>query len=319
MFTSLVDADVVAIADGFGLGKPIRWRAIAAGTINSNFDIDTERGRFFVRVNEGKASGDVAWEGDLVHALAARGVPAPVPLDARDGARYLRHRGLLISAFAWRPGVHRAAADVSTGDATAVGAVLAVIHLAGLELPRAMRRPSIYDHAHIKGRFEAFRNNPDPLLRDAIAILGDELEWLGSCAGARHAAAHGVIHGDLFRDNVLFEGPRLVGVLDFEQASAGSFAYDLAVVINDWAWSGQPRPEITRALIDGYESVRPLSPADRTALPIEVRAAAARFTVTRITDVFLPGIANRDKDFREFLARCVQWRAMPLSQLFDPE
>jgi homoserine kinase type II len=319
MFTSLVDADIAAIADGFGLGKPIRWRAIAAGTINSNFDVDTDRGRFFVRVNEGKASGDVAWEGDLVAALAQRGVPAPVPLDARGGGRFLRHRGLLVSAFAWRPGVHRAAADVTASDATAVGAVLAVIHLAGLELPRAMRRPSIYDHAHIKGRFDSFRASRDPQLAEAIALIGDELAWLDSCAGARHAAASGIIHGDLFRDNVLFDGDRLVGVLDFEQASAGSFAYDLAVTINDWTWHGAPRPELTRALIAGYESIRPLAPADRTALPIEVRAAAVRFTVTRITDVYLPGIANRDKDFREFLARAAQWRAMPLSQLFDPE
>lgn len=319
MFTSLVDADVSAIAEGFGVGKPNRWRAIAAGTINSNFDVETDRGRYFIRVNEGKASGDVSWEGDLVAALAARGVPAPVPLHARDGARYLRHRGLLVSVFAWRPGVHRNAGDVSIGDATAVGAVLAVIHLAGLELPRAMRRPSIYDHAHIKGRFDAFRASQDPRLAEAVALIGDELEWLDSCAGARHAATSGVIHGDLFRDNVLFEGDRLVGVLDFEQASAGSFAYDLAVAINDWAWNGQPRPEITRALIAGYEAVRPLSPTDRAALPIEVRAAAVRFTVTRITDVFLPGIANPDKDFREFLARAAQWRAMPLSQLFDPE
>ena len=319
MFTSLVDADVAAIAEGFGLGAPRRWRAIAAGTINSNFEIGTSRGRFFVRVNEGKALGDVAWEGDLVVALAARGVPAPVPLEARDGARVLRHRGLLVSAFPWQPGEHRAAGAVRPGDAAEVGAVLARIHLAGLELPRAMRRPSIYDHAHIKGRFESFRGSGDPALAEAIAVLGDELAWLDTCAGARHAATHGVIHGDLFRDNVLFEGDRLVGVLDFEQASAGSFAYDLAVAINDWAWDGRPRPEIARALIAGYEAVRPLAPADRAALPIEVRAAAARFTVTRITDVYLPGIANPDKDFREFLARAVQWRAAPLSQLFDPE
>jgi homoserine kinase type II len=318
MFTSLVDADIAAIADGFELGRPLRWRAIAAGTINSNFEVDTERGRFFVRVNEGKAVGDVAWEGDLVAELARRGVPAPVPLET-GGARFLRHRGLIVSVFGWRAGVHRAAGEVSAGDAAQVGEVLARIHLAGLELPRAFRRPSIYDHAHIKARFEGFRGSADPALAEAIRVLGDELAWLDTCAGARHAATAGVIHGDLFRDNVLFERDRLAGVLDFEQASAGSLAYDLAVAINDWAWDGHPRPAITRALLAGYEAVRPLPPPDRAALPIELRAAAARFTITRITDVYLPGIANPDKDFREFLARAVQWRAMPLSQLFDPE
>ena len=308
-FTTLDDADVAAIADGFALGAVRRWRAIAAGTINSNFDVDTDGGRVFVRVNEGKAVGDVAWEGELVAALAARGVPAPVPLLAPGGARFLRHRELLVSAFPWRPGAHRTAGTVTEADAAAVGDVLARMHLAGLELPRAMRRPSIYDHAHIRGRFERFRDAADPALAEAVALIGEELAWLDRQAPARAAATAGIIHGDLFRDNVLFDDGALVGVLDFEQASGGSLAYDLAVAINDWAWSRAPRPAVQRALVAGYERVRPLPPADRAALAIELRAAAIRFTVTRITDVYLPGIANPDKDFRDFLARAVHWRA----------
>lgn len=308
-FTTLDDADVAAIAGGFALGTPRRWRAIAEGTINSNFEIDTERGRFFLRVNEGKAIGDVTYEGELVAALAERGVPAPVPLASSEGTRLLHHDGLLISAFAWRPGVHRAASEVTARDAATVGAVLAKIHVAGLELPRAMRRPSIYDHAHIRGRFESFRTRVDNVLADAIALLGAELAWLEQRAGLRAAATHGVIHGDLFRDNVLFEGDELTAVLDFEQASGGSLAYDLAVAINDWAWAAGPRPEVARALVEGYETIRTLPDADRAALPIELRAAATRFTVTRITDVYLPGIANPHKDFRDFLARVSHWRA----------
>jgi homoserine kinase type II len=307
-FTTLDDADVAAIADGFSLGKVTRWRAIAAGTINSNFDLETARGRWFVRVNEGKAVGDVAWEGELIAALADRGVPAPVPLPGPDGAPLLRLRGLLVSAFVWRDGVHRGASEVAVADAEAVGRVLATIHVAGLGLARGMRRASIYDHTHIRGRFESFRKNPDPALADAIAVIGAELAWLDECASVRAAAATGVIHGDLFRDNVLFDDHRIVAVLDFEQASGGSLVYDIAVAINDWAWSAGPRPDIARALVAGYEEVRPLTPADRAALPIELRASAIRFTVTRITDVYLPGIANPDKDFRAFLARAAHWR-----------
>jgi homoserine kinase type II len=310
-FTTLDDADVAAIARGFGLGAVSRWRAIAAGTINSNFELDAERGRFFLRVNEGKALGDVAWEGDLVAALAARGVPAPIPREGPDGARYLRHDGHLISCFGWREGVHRRAGEVTPHDATEVGAVLARIHRAGLELPRAMQRASIYDHAHIKGRFESIRAQAghDPQLADAIAILADELAWLDGEAARRAAATQGVIHGDLFRDNVLFDDGRLVAVLDFEQASGGSLAYDVAVAINDWAWSGTPQLDVARALVAGYEEVRRLPDADRAALPVEIRAAAARFTITRITDVHLPAIENPDKDFRDFLARVRYWRA----------
>lgn len=317
-FTTLDDADVAAIARGFALGQPLRWRAVAAGTINSNFDVETTEGRWFVRVNEGKAVGDVAWEGELVAALAERGVPVEVPLaPVGERQRLLYHRGLLVSVFAWQPGSHRAAAEVTPADAAQVGAVLARIHLAGLALPPEMRRPSIYDHAHIRGRFDAFRRTIDPALVEAIGLVGAELAWLEERASVRAAATHGIIHGDLFRDNVLFDDGRLVGVLDFEQASGGSLAYDLAVALNDWAWTGAPRPDVARALVAGYEEVRPLPEADRAGLVIELRAAATRFTVTRITDVYLPGIANPDKDFRDFLARAAHWRAAGLPGLFD--
>lgn len=321
MFTTLTDADLAAVASGFSLGPVKSWRPIAAGTINSNFELVTESGRWFLRVNENKAIGDVAYEGELVHALAAGGVPAPTPMPGPDGLPYLRHEGDLLSLFAWRPGTHRAAAEVSVADAAALGTVMARMHVAGLTLPPAMRRPSIYDHAHLCARFDALRGNPDPGLRDALHVLAAELEWLEDRAELRQAATHGVIHGDLFRDNVLFEGDGKVNaVLDFEQASGGSLAYDLAVAINDWAWAnGAPRAAQARALLSGYYQVRRLPPEDRAALSTEVRAAATRFTITRITDVYLPKIANPDKDFREFLARVVYWSGAKISSVFDPK
>jgi Ser/Thr protein kinase RdoA (MazF antagonist) len=129
------------------------------------------------------------------------------------------------------------------------------------------------------------------------------------------AATHGIIHGDLFRDNVLWQDGRLVAILDFEQASGGSLAYDLAVCINDWCWDGAPRLDLVRALLQGYETRRALADADRVALPIEVRAAAMRFTITRITDVYLARVHNPEKDFRAFLARSEAWRGPALGQL----
>src|SRR5262249_49151887 len=129
------------------------------------------------------------------------------------------------------------------------------------------------------------------------------------------AATHGIIHGDLFRDNVLWEADRLVAILDFEQASGGSLAYDLAVCVNDWCWTGSVRLDLAEALLAGYQRERPLTAADREALLIEVPAAAARFTITRITDVYLARVANPDKDFRAFLARCDAWRGTNLGHL----
>ena len=104
-------------------------------------------------------------------------------------------------------------------------------------------------------------------------------------------------------------------ILDFEQASGGSLAYDLAVCINDWCWHDGPKPELAAALLAGYERERPLTDADRAALPIEVRAAAVRFTITRITDVYLAKVDNPEKDFRAFLARSEAWRGPALSRI----
>lgn len=306
-FTTLDDDDARAIATAFALGTPRALRPIAAGTINSNFALRTERGDWFVRVNEGKRVEDVAWEAALVVELAAAGLPTPVPLATGDGRRWLAHRGLLVNAFAWRPGQHRAPSEVTAGDAAAIGEALAGLHVIASARPRESWREGIYQFSDIVARFEGFRGSDDPALAGAIAVLADELAWLTGQAAVRAAAHHGVIHGDLFRDNVLWDGARLVAILDFEQASRGSFVYDLAVAVLDWCWdAAQPVPlreELASAMLAGYARRRSLDAADRAALPVELRAAAARFTITRITDVHLRQVDNPDKDFRAFLAR----------------
>ncbi len=305
-FTSLTDEDLASIARGFALGGVRSWRAIAAGTITSNFDVTTDLGRWFVRVNEGKTEDDVAWEGDLCAHLAARGAPVLVPR-AHDGKRYLVHRGRLVSAFAWVDGGHRAPHQVTPDDARAVGDALARMHVAGDDFGGA-RRAGIYTWPHIRARFDAFAASTDPELAPAIAILADEFAHLAAHEDTRARARRGIIHGDLFRDNVLWDDHGLRAILDFEQASEGSLIYDLAVTLNDWAWDVGPRDDIARALCAGYQEIRPLDPAERDAFPLEVRAAAVRFTVTRITDVYLARVPNPEKDFRAYLARVIAWR-----------
>ncbi len=324
-FTALDAAQLQSLADAFGLGSVRASRSIAAGTINSNFAIETEAGCYFLRVNEGKSEQDVGWEARLVHALAGAGVPTPPPLPARDGTLYAAVPASAgptkwASAFAWRAGVHLAPDEVTVARAEMFGRALAELHVAALALPAEWRRRSIYDHAHLVARFESFRAATDPQLAPAIAILDDELRAAGQAAELRARATQGLIHGDLFRDNVLWdegERARIVAILDFEQASGGSLAYDLAVCINDWCWTGGPRIDLARALLAGYQAVRPLTAGDREALPVEIRAAATRFTITRITDVYLAKVENHEKDFRAFLARVEAWRGPSLRELTD--
>lgn len=315
VFTALGEPELKGLAAAFELGTVQGWKTIAAGTINTNLALETQRGRFFIRLNEGKAEADVAWEARLVTALAAAGVPAPPPLLARDGRPYAECLRKWASAFPWRPGHHLAADQITPAIAATAGAALAQLHVAGLALPAAWHRGSIYDHDHLETRFDRCARVDDKALTHAFAIIREELAIAKASLAIRKAATHGIIHGDLFRDNVLWQGGQLSAILDFEQASGGSLAYDLAVAINDWCWTGKPEIELASALVAGYQRVRPLTAADLAALPIELRASATRFTLTRITDVYLARVLNPEKDFRAFLARAEAWRGPALGLL----
>jgi homoserine kinase type II len=311
-FTELALDDAREIAAAFGLGEAHALDAIPAGTINSNFALDTGDGRYFLRVNEGKCEEEVAWEAELVVALARADVPAPVPLATPTGRRYLAWRGRWISVFPWCAGRHLAPSEVTPDAARALGRALATMHLGGLTVPPAQRRPSRYAFAALVDRLaaiEAATATTHPELADTVAVLLDEKATLQSAATVRDAATHGVIHGDLFRDNVLWSKGRVAAILDFEQASSGSLVYDLAVCLNDWCWSDGPSANLASAMVAGYQDVRPLPPEDLMAVLIEVRAAAWRFTITRLTDVYLPEIDYPEKDFRDFFQRLVAWRA----------
>ena len=315
VFTALGATELGDLATAFDLGTVQHYEPIAAGTINTNFELATDRGRYFVRLNEGKAEADVAWEARLVTALAAAGVVTPPPLVAKDGRPYAECMRKWASVFPWRGGHHVDADHVTPAIAETFGAALADLHRAGLELPSGWRRGSIYDHDHLASRFDRCSRVDDRAINYALAVLREELAIAKAGFALRRAATHGIIHGDLFRDNVLWEGDRISAILDFEQASGGSLVYDLAVCINDWCWTIYPRLDLAAALVAGYQRVRPLTTGDRTALPIEIRAAAARFTLTRITDVYLARVDNPEKDFRAFLARCEAWRGPALGQL----
>jgi homoserine kinase type II len=309
-FTRLDDRDITALAREFELGVVAGWRVIPAGTVNSNFALDTTAGRFFLRVNEGKTAADVAYEAELVVALAAARVATPCPRASATGRPFASLRGKLVSVFPWVEGAHRCQAGVSERDAHAVGRELARLHVAGAPLAQRFARDGHYTFAAIVERFEGFRGVADAAVRAAVPLIGDELDWLRARSALRAAAPHGVIHQDLFRDNVLFDaGGGIAALIDFEQACTGSLTYDLAVCINAWCYGDDFELGLVRELIAGYQEVRALAAEEREALAIECRAAALRFAVTRITDVHLQHTVST-KDFRRYLDRLVRWRVL---------
>lgn len=310
VITELSEGDAAALARAFDLGEVRALRAIPAGTINSNYALTTSRGAYFLRINEGKDEADVRWEAELLRELAGAGVPVAAPHRASSGEAWAPVRGKLASLFSWLEGEHRARDEVSAMDARAVGRALAELHGAGRPLASRFERSGIYTFADITARFEGFRDRDDPALAPAIRAIADEIPWLEARAAIRAEAPQGVIHGDLFRDNVLFRGRELAALLDFEQASTGSLAYDLAVCLNAWCFTSDVDPELSRGLLAGYQALRPLGEAARAALYPELRAAAMRFAVTRVTDVYLAGADQPGKDFRRYLRRLERWREL---------
>src|SRR5262249_55221509 len=149
-----------------------------AGTINSNFRVTTERGTYFVRINEGKSEVDVAWEARLVQAFAEGGVVTPAPVLADDGKPYAPLGRKWVSVFPWRDGHHLTPDEVTEDPARKLGRALAELHKVGLALPPAWRRGSIYEHEHLVARYDRFADLLDPTLAKAIQLIGDELAYL---------------------------------------------------------------------------------------------------------------------------------------------
>jgi homoserine kinase type II len=314
LFTALAQDQLAEIGARYRIGQPLETKAIAAGTINSNFSLQTSNGRYFLRVNEGKSLEDVAWEAQLLAWLAHHGFPTPAPLLADNGVGYLSFQDKLLTLFPWANGHHLSSASVTSSQAAALGQALGQLHRLGELAPPSWRRRSIYDQAHLRVRFDGVVALGDPALASTMLILQRAMEEAEEAQVVRRASTETIVHGDLFRDNVLWDGARLVAILDFEQASGGTVAYDLAVCLNDWCWDGTPRPELVAAVLEGYQRERTLTAADVRALPVEVRAAAMRFTITRITDVYLARVNNPEKDFRDFLARLEAWQSPLLGQ-----
>jgi len=302
VLTLINDEDVRGLSAAYGLGDVRGWDGIAAGSVNSNFAIVAATGRVFLRLYEEQEVSGARRETATLERLASAGVPTPAPLRRLDGELVSVVRGKAAALFPWREGTMRCQASVTRQDTRRLGEALARVHVAG------------YREAIDAGRFRF----EDLLARlDRIEASGDArfvplVPTLRASLSRLHAARNpdlprGLVHSDLFRDNVLWDGEgRIAALLDFESACQGTYAYDFMVTALAWCFGDDLDAGLAAELRAGYESVRPLTEAERSAMAVEGAFAALRFTITRITDYAMRASSagpRSVKDWRRFYER----------------
>ena len=206
-----------------------------------------------------------------------------------------------MAVFPWKPGEILCQARVTPRIARIVGEKLAEVHRATAKFDES--RPGRFRIEDLRVRLERIAGASDPALRAMAPLIAERLD---RAERARDPdLPRGIIHGDLFRDNVLWENGELSALLDFESACDGSWVYDLMVTVLAWCYGSDLDEQLVRAMFAGYRGVRALSSAELAALSTEGRIAALRFTVTRITDFAMrQGVGDRVvKDYRRFWAR----------------
>ena len=321
-FTPLLMDEARALFVTYDLGTPIAIVPIPAGSVNSNYRVVASHGcdsrAFFVRLFEEQGPEGARYDAALLRHLARAGVPAPCPVAGRDGEFIGSAAGRPAAIFPFVVGVHSCQRAVDEARARALGAALGAVHVAAADFSE--RRQGRFGFEELRRRLPAIARARDPEIAKMAPLLEERIDhWL---ARRTPSTPGGVIHGDLFRDNVLFataEGEghdRIVALLDFESASDGSLLYDLAVCLLAWCTGDRIEPALTRAMMDGYRGVRPFAAGELDGLRAELALAALRFTVTRITDYALREGAVGErviKDWRRFLARLRSVETMDLA------
>lgn len=313
VFTSLSPEEASRITNAHGLGPCLHITPVSAGSVNSNFFLVSEGGRHFLRIYEEQGTDGVAYEWQLLDFLGAAGVAVPKRVTGTLPGE-ISVAGKPTALFEVVTGQDICGGMFDVTRAHQVGATLAAIHQAGRAFP--VRRESRFRRDTVLTRLDYAASQERPELVEPIAALRDicaEVE-----ASYPSELPRGVIHGDMFRDNVFWQGDRVSAVIDWESASDGDLLYDLCVVFLAWCYGDDFRWPEARALFAGYTATRPLEPSEVAALRTLCLAGAARFSTTRILDFHLRsgGVGERVmKDYRRFLARARTLAALTNAEL----
>ena len=281
VYTSVSDDEMRVLLAQYDLGDFVSLVGIAQGVTNSNYFVTTSTGRFVLTIFEVLQQEELPFFLLLKQHLSRNGVACPAPIMRKDGR--------FDSVLAGKPAclvscLHGSDTSWPTVEQCFnTGAMLAKMHLAGQSFEMKMDNP----------RYEAWwRDAAQRLLpvlsREDADLLCDEIAFLA--AHPDTGLPRGIIHADLFKDNVLLNGNEVAGFIDFYYACNGNFMYDLAIAVNDWARTADNHLDETlaAAFLAGYQQIRPLSEAELAYYPVAQRAGCIRFWVSRLLDFHFP-------------------------------
>ncbi len=303
IYTAINKREAVRISDEFGLGEYLSFTGIRNGSVNTHYLLETKKGRFFVKIDEVKSELEVKQELELLLYLRRQGCPCLQPIKSKNGKYYQELHGKYLSLSRHLEGVELHLESITPSHLSVLGHALANLHLIGRGYKKGI--DNRFGFTKVVNIYREVRRQLPSHLRNIIRVLDDEVSYLENYLD--NNLPKGIIHGDLFPDNVRFKGSRLTGIIDFEAACRGKLIYDLATTVNAFCYlEGRYRIDRFEPLISGYESLRPLSLPEWDSFPNELRFSALRFTVTRIKDFYLRKIDENQriyKDFREFFDR----------------
>ena len=302
VYTDVGEEELGAFLAGYDLGALLSFKGIAEGVENTNYLLHTSAGYFFLTLYEKRvARNELPFFLGLMEHLARAGINCPLPVKTRAGAALGELSGRPAAIVTFLEGVSVRRAQV--GHCAAVGRALAGLHLAGRDFK--LHRKNALSLAGWKSLAESAGLRADKVTPGLARIIADELGHL-----SRHwpgELPRGIIHADLFPDNVFFLGEEVSGLIDFYFACDDILAYDLAICLNAWCFEPDGSYNVTKgkALLSGYAAVRALTADELLTLPLLARGAALRFLLTRLVDwLDVPaGALVRPKDPLEYLKK----------------
>lgn len=302
VYTDVSESELGAFLKEYSIGDLLSYKGIAEGSENSNFLLHTTSGSYILTLYEKRVDkGDLPFFLGLMEHLARKGISCPLPVHRRDGSVTGTLAGRTAAVITFLEGMWMRRPTVA--HCREVGTALASLHVAGADF--ALSRPNALDIAGWRKLWQGSHDRADEVEKGLAAevdadFAAFERNWPKDLPA-------GIIHADLFPDNVFFLGEKLSGLIDFYFACNDLYAYDVAICLNAWCFEKDGSFNLTKgtALLAAYQAVRPLSEAERQALPILARGAALRFMLTRLYDwLTIPdGALVQKRDPMEFIRK----------------